>query len=140
VSLARCTVLGRIAVHRLDASECILDDVATVEDTQHGCIRFTAYAEGSVLHQPYRSVAVPPRGPLFRSCQFGSPQYARLLRRADAAIVNPAPGDTILGGAENGSEMGAFSSERVPVRQRGLAIKFEEYTPLGIFPVWIDAD
>jgi hypothetical protein len=140
VSLTRCTVLGRSYTHRLDASDCIFDDIAVVEDTQHGCIRFSAYAQGSVLHAPYRSVMVPARGPLFRSRDFGNPEYARLLRLADTAIINPAPGDSILAGADNASEMGAFSSEGIPLIQRGLAQKFEEYTPLGIYPVWIDAD
>ncbi|HEY4030720.1 MAG TPA: hypothetical protein VGM25_10275 [Caulobacteraceae bacterium] len=140
VSLSRCTVLGPASLHRLSASECILDYVATVEDTQHGCVRFCAYASGSNLHQPYRSVAVPPRGPLFRSRRFGDPNYARLYRLADAAILNPGVGDTILGGAQNGSEMGAFCLEAVTLRKRGLAIKFEEYAPLGVYPVWIDAD
>jgi hypothetical protein len=140
VSLARCTVLGQMAVHRLDASECILDDLAVAEDTQHGCVRFSAFAQGSALHAPYRSVAVPPQGPVFVSRRFGEPDYARLLRNADAAILKPETGDTILGGAENGSEMGAFSCEKVTLKKRGLAIKFEEYAPLGVFPVWIDAD
>jgi hypothetical protein len=140
VSLARSTVLGRIAVHRLDASECILDDVAAAQDPQHGCVRFSAYAAGSVLHAPYRSVTVPPAGPIFVSRRFGDPHYARLRRNADAAIVKPQTGDTILGGAENESEMGAFSGEKVPLKKRGLAIKFEEYAPLGVYPVWIDAD
>jgi hypothetical protein len=140
VALTRCTVLGPIAVHRLSATECILDEQAMVEDIQHGCIRFSVYAAGSVLHAPYRSVKVPPRGPLFRSRRFGDPDYARLYRLADAAIVNPELGDTILGGAENESEMGAFKSENIPLRKRGLAAKYEEYAPLGIYPVWIDAD
>jgi hypothetical protein len=140
VALARCTVLGRAAVHRLEASESILDEPAIAEDTQHGCVRFTAYAQGSEVHAPYRSVAVSPTGPLFVSRRFGDPHYARLRRRADAAIIAPQTGDTILGGAENGSEMGAFSLERVTLKKRGLAIKFEEYAPLGVYPVWIDAD
>ena len=139
-SLIRCTVLGRLAVHKLSASECILDDVATVEDTQHGCVRFSAYAAGSVLHAPYRSVKVPPRGPLFRSRRFGDPNYARLYRLADAAIIDRAVGDSILGGAQNESEMGAFARENIPLRKRGLALKYEEYAPLGLYPVWIDAD
>lgn len=140
ISLARCTVLGRAAVHRLEASECILDDVAIAEDTQHGCVRFTAYAQGSALHAPYRSVMVPPAGPLFVSRRFGEAHYARLRRLADAAIVAPQTGDTILGGAQNGSEMGAFTGEQVTLKKRGLTIKFEEYAPLGVYPVWIDAD
>ena len=140
VSLSRCTVLGRAAVHRLEASECVLDDLAIAEDTQHGCVRFSAYAQGSALHAPYRSVMVPPRGPIFASRRFGEPDYARLRRMADNAIIAPQTGDTILGGAQNGSEMGAFSLEGVTLKKRGLAIKFEEYAPLGVYPVWIDAD
>ncbi|MGA3398929.1 MAG: hypothetical protein ABSC95_06890 [Acetobacteraceae bacterium] len=140
ISLARCTVLGRAAVHRLEASECILDDVAIAEDTQHGCVRFTAYAQGSTLHAPYRSVVVPPAGPLFVSRRFGEAPYARLRRLADNAIIAPQTGDTILGGAQNGAEMGAFSGEGVTLKKRGLVIKFEEYAPLGVYPVWIDAD
>ncbi|MBV8972492.1 MAG: hypothetical protein JO290_09405, partial [Sphingomonadaceae bacterium] len=140
VALARCTILGPIAVHRLSVTESILDEVAVVEDTQHGCVRFSAYADGSVLHAPYRSVKVPPHGPLFRSRRFGDPDYARLYRLADAAILKPEAGDTILGGAQNESEMGAFKSENVPLLKRGLAAKYEEYAPLGLYPVWIDAD
>ena len=139
-SLSGCTVLGQTRVHRLNASECILDDVASAEDAQDGCVRFSAYARGSAIHAPYRSVAVPPRGPVFVSRRFGDPDYARLLRRADAAILSPGPGDTIAAGARDGSEMGAFGPENIPRIKRGLAIKFEEYAPLGVYPVWIDAN
>jgi hypothetical protein len=139
-SLQRCTLLGPAYVHQLSASECILDEVVTAEDTQHGCVRFCAYATGSVVHAPYRSVAIPPRGPVFRSRRFGDPDYARLYRLADAAILSPGVGDSILGGAQNGAEMGAFCLEAVTLKKRGLAIKFEEYAPLGVYPVWIDAD
>jgi hypothetical protein len=140
VSLARCTVLGPCAVHRIEASECILHDIVAVEDPQHGCIRFTAYAQGSALHQPYRSVAIAPRGPVFVSRKFGQPEFAVPRRDADAAILAPGPGDSILGGAQDGSEMGAYALERKPLRRRGLAQKYEEFMPAGLVPVWIDAD
>jgi hypothetical protein len=140
ISLARCTILGPSAIHKLDASECILDDVTIAEDAQHGCIRFSAIAAGSIVHAPYLSVSIPPAGPIFFSRRFGDPDYARLLRLADNAIINPQTGDTILGGAQNGSEMGAFQSEGIALKRRGLAAKFEEFAPLGVFPVWIDAD
>ena len=140
VQLARCTVLGRTAAHRLSASECILDEVAQVEDSQHGCVRFSAYADGSRLHAPFRSVRVPARGPVFRSRRFGEPDYARLYRLADAAILGRQAGDSILAGARNESEMGAFALEAISLKRRGLALKYEEYTPLGVYPVWIDAD
>lgn len=140
VALARCTVLGPSAIHRLAASESILDDVTIAEDRQHGCVRFCAIAQGSQIHAPYRSVTVPAVGPLFVSRRFGEPNYARLYRLADQAILDPQTGDTILGGAQNGAEMGVFQSEGETLKKRGLTLKFEEYAPLGVFPVWIDAD
>jgi hypothetical protein len=138
VALARTTVLGAMAVHRLDASECILDDVAIAEDPQHGCIRFTAYAEGSAVHQPYESVTVTARAPLFRSRDFGRPDYAQLRESVDEAILTGRDGASIVGGAENGSEMGAFARERIQLKRRGLVQKFAEYMPVGLVPVWID--
>ena len=96
VSLSRCTVLGSDrAVHRLNASECILHDIALVEDPQHGCVRFSAYAQGSALHPALRSVAIAAaRARSFVTRLFGQPDYARLRRDADAAILAPAARQT----------------------------------------------
>ncbi|HEX3153150.1 MAG TPA: hypothetical protein VHV32_00935 [Candidatus Angelobacter sp.] len=152
VALSRCTVMGPTHTHRFEASECILDDVAAVEDPQHGCVRFTAYAAGSTLHQPYRSVQVAPRASLFQTRAFGQPEYARLRSDADSRILTPTTGGngcdmgaqtipgSILAGAQNGSEMGVYCLEAVALKRRGLALKFEEYAPLGQLPVWIDVD
>jgi len=142
VGLSRCTVLGQIFVHRLDASECILRDFAQVDDTQHGCVRFTAWADGSVLSRKYESVRIPPGAPLFTSTDFGQPGYAQLLPTADSAILppaNPAAAlqNTISAGAEDGSEMGAFAREKNPIKERGLLIKFQEFMPAGLVPVVI---
>ena len=155
VSLSRCTVLGPTYTHRLQASESILDGLATVEDAQSGCVRFTAYASGSNLHQPYRSVEIAPGAPIFESPFFGQPPYVKLRSDADAQILIPGSGGsgcgsaattipahpgTILAGAQNGAEMGAYCLEAVALKRRGLALKFEEYAPIGQLPVWIDAD
>jgi hypothetical protein len=142
--LSRTTVLGRLAVHRLDASECIIDDVTRAEDAQSGCIRFSAYAAGSVVHQPYESVTVAPLAELFRSRDFGRPHYARLRDTADQAIIPGSAGASVAGtsimaGAEDGSEMGAFCREKTPLKRRGLNQKFAEFMPIGQVPVWIDA-
>jgi hypothetical protein len=139
VDLSRTTVLGALAVHRLYASECILDGVAIAEDAQHGCIRFTTYAEGSVLHQPYESVTVLPDAALFRTREFGQPDYARLRDGVDEAITTGGAGASIVNGAENGSEVGAFCREQVPLKRRGLTQKFAEYMPVGLVPIWVDA-
>ena len=142
VQLSRCTVLGDIVVHRLDASECILRDYAEVDDTQHGCVRFTAWADGSVLPRKYESVRIPPGAPLFTSTDFGQPGYVQLLPTVDSALLpltdpTAAPQTTISAGAEDGSEMGAFAREKNPIKERGLLIKFQEFMPTGLVPVVI---
>lgn len=135
----RSTILGPVHLHRLSASECLFDEPVTVDDGQHGCIRFCTYATGSVLHQPYRSVAIPPRSAIFHSRRFGQPGYARLRDDADRAIPSPQPGQSIRTGAEDGRETGAFSSERASLKARSLIAKLEEFMPIGTVPVLIDA-
>jgi hypothetical protein len=142
VNLSRCTVLGRVVVHRLQASECILRELAQVDDTQHGCVRFTAWAAGSVLPRQFESASIPQGAPLFTSTDFGQPGYGQLLPTADATILpppGPAPPSppTILAGAEDGSEMGAFARDMNPIKERGLLIKYQEYMPAGLVPVLI---
>jgi hypothetical protein len=135
VELTRVTVLGRIFAHRLSASDSILADLATVDDTQAGCVRFSAYASGSVLPSPYQSAIMPAGAPIFTSDSYGQPGYAQLLETADAAVVGGATGASISTGAETGSEVGAFSADLNPVKERGLLAKYAEYMPLGLLPV-----
>ena len=135
VELTRVTVLGRIFAHRLSASDSILADLATVEDTQDGRVRYSAYADGSVIPGPYRSAIMPPGAPIFTSDAYGQPGYAQLLETADAAIVRGATGASISTGAETGSEVGAFSADLNPVKEQGLLAKYAEYMPLGLMPV-----
>ncbi len=142
VVLSRCTILGRVIAHRLEASECILQDLAQVDDTQNGCVRFTAWADGSVLPRKFESVRVPQQAPLFASIAFGQPGYGRLLPLADAAIVmqsdaSASPQNTISAGAEDGSEIGAFARDKNPVKERGLLIKYQEFMPAGLVPVLV---
>jgi hypothetical protein len=144
-SLNRCTLLGPGYVHRLEASECILDGVVRVEDTQHGCVRFCAWAAGSALPRQYKSVRVAPDSPLFTSRSFGRPGYAQLLPSADNSIIvddntlSAATGVSISAGAEAGSEIGAFARDKNTVKERSLLIKYQEYMPLGLDPVIVYA-
>jgi hypothetical protein len=137
VNLNRCTVMGQATVHQLEASECILDDVFEVENYQQGCVRFSAWSRGSQLPRPYESVEIEPRSPLFTTRLFGQPGYAQLQAGVDAQIQAGRSGATISAGAENGSEMGAFSREKAAIKERSLRIKYEEYMPLGLVPVLI---
>ena len=143
VSLSRCTILDRMNVHRLDASECILHDLAVVDDTQHGCVRFSSWTTYSVLPRQYESVQTAPGADLFTSTDFGQPGYCQLLQTADLQIagsggiaVASAP-PSILSGAENGSEMGAFCLQQNSIKAQALLIKYQEYMPFGLVPVLI---
>jgi hypothetical protein len=127
IALSRCTVLGRAKVHRIDASESFLHDVVEVDDTQHGCVRFSAWATGSTLPRRYESVPIEPRADLFVARSFGEPGFAQLVATT---------GSEILEGAEDGSEMGAFCREKSAIRERSILIKYQEYLPLGMEP-WI---
>jgi hypothetical protein len=141
--LSRCTILGRIAAHRLQASECILHELTTVDDTQDGCIRFTAFGQGSRLPRQYESVAIPQQAPLFTSTSFGAPAYGQLRADADKQILpqtspSTTPQNSISAGAEDGSEMGAYARDKNPIRAEALLLKYQEYMPAGLVPVIIN--
>jgi hypothetical protein len=135
--LTRVTVLGRTAAHRLQANDSILGDFTAVDDVQDGGVRYSAYADGSVIPRHYASAVIPPGTPIFTSSSYGDPGYAQLLETADAAITGDADGASISSGAENSSEMGAFSADLNPLREQGLLTKYAEYMPLGLTPVII---
>lgn len=126
--LERVTVLGRLYVHELEASESILDDFGVAENTQRGCVRFSAWSAGSKLPKRYESVELPARSPVFVSRQFGRAAYGQLAGTA---------GSTILQGAQNGSEMGAFCTVGNAIKERSLRIKLEEYMPVGLVPLFV---
>lgn len=139
--IERSTILGPVYVHQIDVSESILGDVAWAENSQHGCVRFSAWSTGSVLPRKYESVEIAPGAALFTSRAFGQPGYAQLRSDADR-FIRPASGgsaglapDSIREGAQNGSEMGAFHGELGAIKERSLQIKFEEFMPVGLIPV-----
>ena len=137
INLSRCTVLGPAYVHRLEASECILDDVVIVENSQDGCIRFTAWAAGSVVPRQYQSVQIAAGAGLFNSTVFGQPAYAQLRDGVDNAILSGAQGATISAGSQDGSEMGAYAGDKNPIKERSILLKYQEYMPLGLNPILI---
>ncbi|MDQ6867040.1 MAG: hypothetical protein M3178_00975 [Pseudomonadota bacterium] len=140
IILSRCTILGRLIAHRLQASECILQDLAQVDNAQDGCVRFTAWADGSLLPRKFESVPIPQQAPLFTSVDFGQPGYCQLLPLVNAAIqpdttASSGRMNTISAGAEDGSEMGAFARDKNPIKERALLIKYQEFMPAGLVPV-----
>lgn len=127
VDLARVTVLGAVDVERLEATEALITGLVDVTDTQAGCFRFSAAPAGSRLPHPFRAV-VWDGGPVFSSLRFGDPGYAWLAEAAP---------DALRRGAENGSELGAWSASLNPIKEDSLARKVEEYLPFGLAPMFI---
>jgi hypothetical protein len=134
VDLERVTVLGQIGARHISASESILLGVAVAEDAQEGCVRFSTYTAGSVLHQPYESVTVPEGAGIFASTRFGQPDFAQLSLLADREVLGEG---SIREGAQNGGEMGAFWREAYALKERGLRAKLDEFMPIGLTPVFV---
>jgi hypothetical protein len=143
LALSRCTALGRVVAHRLEASECILQKMTAADDLQHGCVRFSAFAQSSRVPRPYECVRVPDGAPLFASTDFGEPPYAQLAPTVDLNIipdmtVDGAAQNTISAGAVDGSEMGAYARDKNPIRARALMLKMLEFMPAGLTPVVVN--
>jgi len=128
LNIQRTTVFGDVNGDRLYASEVLFTGLVTIADTQDGCFRFSAARTGSRVPHPYESYLVDDAQHYFTSRQFGQPGYAQLSQSAPAGFLT---------GAENGSEIGAFSSLINPIRLDGLRAKVDEFMPFGLIPVFV---
>jgi hypothetical protein len=132
VHLERVTVLGDVAVNRLDASEALIPGLVRVLDNQHGCFRFSATDQhpNRRLPRQFESHLFAPSiaRHVFVSRRFGDPGFAQLSKTAP---------ETIVTGAENGSEIGAFSQLLNPIKRRDLERKVVEFMPFGLIPQFI---
>jgi hypothetical protein len=156
--IERSTLLGASRFFDLElASESIFAGPVRTGRRQSGCVRFCHVPPGSDTPQQYRcqpaleitrqseqrakdAVAaglVLPAGwqqqlaaeigrwlvPSFESVQYGRPDYLQLHRRCPAQIRT---------GAEDGSEMGAFSRLNQAQREANLRLRLDEYLPIGL--------
>ncbi len=149
--IERSTVLGSIHVEVLRlASEVLFTEPVTAQRLQTGCVRFSYVPGGSQTPRRYRcqpdlalkqraddlglaTVAALPAGeadlirrrlrPGFTSTRYGDPGYAQLSR---------ACAEEICTGAEDGSEMGVWSSLKQPQREANLRTSLDEYLRFGL--------
>ena len=149
-ALERCTAFGQVRVTALDlASECIFMDPLTVERRQKGCARFSYVPAGSLTPrrfecQPDLAIATAlaqrpgiPEGeaeqvraavtsrvaPTFSAARYAAPAYGQLAAPCAKEIRT---------GAEDGSEMGAFSMLKQPQREANLRAGLAEYLRFGL--------
>jgi hypothetical protein len=138
VELERVTVLGDVNVALLQASDSIILGTLNVLNQQQSCLRFSAVSPGGSLPRlfevfgPGRPSDNVPDTPIvsafFTSLRFGDPGYATL------SVVAPSE---IVTGAENGSEMGAFSSLLRPIRLNSIVNKVDEFKPAGVIAQYV---
>lgn len=138
VRFSRVTVIGTVDVQELPLGEnSIFLGPVVAERRQQGCVRFSHVPRGSRVPRRYRCQPVIPDDvseseatriaalvfPRFTSLTFGEPGYGQLAGRHPEEIFR---------GAEDGSEMGAFSHLRQPQRLDRLEARLAEYLPLGL--------
>lgn len=138
LTLSQATVVGTVAVQELPLAEnSVFLGPVVADRRQQGCVRFCHVPRGSRVPRRHRCQPVIPDGasaaeaarhaarvaPRFTSLTFGEPGYGQLAGRHPEEIFR---------GAEDGSEMGAFSYLHQPQRLDRLAARLAEYLPLGL--------
>lgn len=132
-TIARSTIFGRVNVKELTlGSESIFTDVVKAERKQAGCVRFSFVLRESSTPRRYRCQpdlavreGVDERiiRPDFVSRHYGHPAYAQLATGVHRGITT---------GAEDGSEMGVYSSVEAARREANLRASLDEYLRFGL--------
>jgi hypothetical protein len=141
----RSTVLGETTGETLVASNSIFTGRVVAERRQTGCVRFSYVPRNPVdsaldSHTPRRFRCQPDLAlegldpgnadrararvrPSFTSTDLGDPAFGQLAAGCPAEL---------RAGADDGSEMGAFSSLKQPQRETNLVAGLPEYLPVGL--------
>lgn len=158
--IERTTIFGKSFFRGIDlATEVIFTGTVTAEERHQGCVRFSFVPHGSRTPRRYRcqpdfeiatalreakdrakaeGITLLPSDlddirdeirawlvPTFTARNYGLPGYAQLRMTSPVQIRT---------GAEDGSEMGAFSHLQQPQRETNLRIRLNEYLPFGLRP------
>lgn len=121
LAMDRTTVFGTVTGQILDASEVYFEGLVTVEDRFEGCVRYSRVVSGSMLPRIHRVVFDLEAN--FISADRHAAGHARLAENTEPAI---------LGGAEDGGEIGAFHDVRLAQLYAALLRRLMEFTPAGL--------
>ncbi len=128
LTLERCTLAVPVSGLRIFATEVLAQRPITVVDHQNGCVRYSVIALDSHTPPPYRGAIATVPNHWFTSRRFGDPGFFALSETAPAFVTR---------GAENGSELGAFSGLIDAIKLDSLRTKVHEFMPLGRLPNFI---
>ena len=127
--LSYCTLLDQVLSESVEASDCIFlgtirKDHETIRPPESGCLRFTriapAQAEGGMtLHEVSRAPVH-----LFEAV-FG---------RRHCGVLHPASHPKVLGGAEDGGELGAYHHQFHHLAYQAVLLKLQDFLPVGLEP------
>ena len=134
LSLSACTVIGKISAQQLTlVTDSILLAALAAADTwkfpvnaarrQEGCARFSYVPTNARVPRRYQCLpesAPTPRAalPRFTSLRYGVAAYAQLATTAGASLLT---------GADDEGQPGAFHAVYQPQRQTNLQVRFGEY-------------
>lgn len=137
--IQQTTVLGAVDVQRIEAGNALFIGIVTAGRRQEGCVRFSHVPDGSMTPRRFRcqpdlamtdisdpDVAARIRAelaPAFASTRYGDPDFVQLALTCARELRT---------GAEDGSEMGAFSSLKQPQREANLRVALDEYLRSGL--------
>lgn len=127
--LSFCTLLDEVLSESIQASDCIVlgtirKDHATVLPPDSGCLRFTRIAPmqrpgGMTLHEVSRAPV-----------HF----FETIFGQRHCGVLHPASHPTVLGGSEDGGELGAFHHLFHHLAYQAVLLKLQDFLPVGLEP------
>ncbi len=117
------TLLGAVHASTVNVSDSIVTGALLADRRQTGCVRYSYLGPGSLTPRQFRCVSADAGGAML---EFVS------LRYGNAGFAQQTPGcaSEIAEGAEDGSEMGAFSSVHQPQRLAAVRSVLAEFVRL----------